>query len=205
MYGYDHKELTLTAAADTTITVELDFLADNTWSVYQTFSLIAGQTLRHEFPQGFHAHWVRVKSSVATTATAQFTYGPAAARDGFLDWSREQGLPTGRGGAALFNGDEDNDGVPTLIEFLVNGDTGTFDVQPIAAGRDHAEFLLRDLTPADGITAEVQFSADLRIWEPRPETLGVSPDQSGVPGGFKRMRISYPPGENSQFVRLMAR
>ncbi|MEY3895085.1 MAG: hypothetical protein RLZZ214_604, partial [Verrucomicrobiota bacterium] len=58
MYGYDRKELTLTAAAATTITVELDFLADNSWSTYQTFNLSAGQTLTHTFPAGFHAHWV---------------------------------------------------------------------------------------------------------------------------------------------------
>jgi hypothetical protein len=76
MYGYDHKQLTLTAAAATTITVEVDFLADNTWSTYQTFKLTAGQTLTHLFPEGFHAHWVRVKSSAPTTASAQFTYGP---------------------------------------------------------------------------------------------------------------------------------
>jgi hypothetical protein len=50
MYGYDDKDLTLTAAAATTITVELDFLADNTWSTYQTFNLTAGQTLTHAFP-----------------------------------------------------------------------------------------------------------------------------------------------------------
>ncbi len=77
MYGYDRKELTLSAAGATTITVELDFLGDNTWSTYQTFSLSAGQTLTHLFPTGFHAHWVRVKSSATTTATARFAYGPA--------------------------------------------------------------------------------------------------------------------------------
>jgi len=77
MYGYNRKELALTSAAATTVTVEVDFLADNTWSVYQTFPLAAGKTVTHLFPDGFHAHWVRVKSSAATEVTAQFTYGPA--------------------------------------------------------------------------------------------------------------------------------
>jgi hypothetical protein len=77
MVGYDRKELTLTTSAAATITVEVDFLADNTWSTYQTFPLAAGETLTHVFPEGFQAHWVRVKSDTGTTATAQFTYGPA--------------------------------------------------------------------------------------------------------------------------------
>lgn len=77
MYGYDKKQLTLTSTKDTTITVEVDFMADNTWSIYQTFKLAAGKPLTHVFPEGFHAHWVRVKSSAAATATAQFNYGPA--------------------------------------------------------------------------------------------------------------------------------
>jgi hypothetical protein len=76
MYGYDHKALTLATTAATTLTVEVDFLADNTWSTYQAFKLAAGQSVKHVFPQGFHAHWVRVKSSAATTASARFTYGP---------------------------------------------------------------------------------------------------------------------------------
>jgi hypothetical protein len=74
MYGYGHKELALTSNNAATITVEVDFLADNTWSVYQTFSLAAGESLTHVFPPGFHAHWVRVKSDASTTASARFTY-----------------------------------------------------------------------------------------------------------------------------------
>ncbi|MFU8894432.1 MAG: hypothetical protein ACNA8L_12480 [Luteolibacter sp.] len=77
MYGYDRKELTLTSSVDTTITVELDFLADDTWSAYQSFEVKAGETVTHQFPDGFHAHWVRVVSDNAATATAQLTYGPA--------------------------------------------------------------------------------------------------------------------------------
>ena len=77
MYGYDRKELTLTSSADSTITVELDFLADDTWSAYQSFEVKADETITHKFPVGFHAHWVRVTSDTATTASAQFTYGPA--------------------------------------------------------------------------------------------------------------------------------
>ncbi|PXA04704.1 hypothetical protein DDZ13_05910 [Coraliomargarita sinensis] len=77
MYGYDRKELTLSTDSATTFTVEVDFLADDTWSTYKTFTLAAGETVHHLFPEGFHAHWVRVASDTATTATAWFSYGPA--------------------------------------------------------------------------------------------------------------------------------
>lgn len=76
MYGYDRKELTLTSSVDATVTVELDFLADDSWASYQSFELKAGETVTHIFPEGFHAHWVRVVSDAETTATAQLTYGP---------------------------------------------------------------------------------------------------------------------------------
>ncbi|MFU8847861.1 MAG: hypothetical protein ACNA77_03990, partial [Opitutales bacterium] len=71
------KELTLAATEDSTLTIEVDFLADDTWSAYQSFEIKAGETVTHTFPAGFHAHWVRAVSDSATTATAQFTYGPS--------------------------------------------------------------------------------------------------------------------------------
>lgn len=76
MDGYDRKELKLTSSVDAKVTVEVDFLADDEWSTYQVFSLKPGETLTHVFPEGFHAHWVRLRSDTATTATAQFVYGP---------------------------------------------------------------------------------------------------------------------------------
>jgi hypothetical protein len=80
MFGYERKELELSHshAAPVTFTVEVDFAADNSWSEYARFTVAPGQTLRHVFPDGYSAHWVRVKSDTTTTATAQFTYGPAA-------------------------------------------------------------------------------------------------------------------------------
>ncbi len=76
MFGYDRKELTLHSSEPTTISVEVDFFANNTWSTYKTSDLEADQTATHLFPEGFHAHWVRVKASSDTTANAQFKYGP---------------------------------------------------------------------------------------------------------------------------------
>ena len=205
MYGYDRKQLTLTANDPTTITVEVDFLADNSWSVYQTFQLTAGQTLNHLFPEGFHAHWVRLKSSAATTASAQFTYGPSGVRDRFLDWARDHGLATGSGRSTTARADTDHDELSALVEFLVNGDPLAFDMNPVADNPAHTDFLLRDLTSEDAITVQVQFSTGLNEWEDFAGPLVASPDQSGVPTGFTRIRIPHLTGKPRAFVRLQAK
>jgi hypothetical protein len=97
MYGYDRKELRLshTYTADVTFTIEVDVLGTSSWTRYGSFTVAAGQTFTHLFPTGYHSHWVRVISDRAITATAQFSYGPAAVRDAFMDWSRDWGIPTG--------------------------------------------------------------------------------------------------------------
>lgn len=82
MFGYERKvlELSHSNASPVFFTVEVDFAADNSWSEYARFTVAPGQTLTHVFPDGYSAHWVRVKSDTTTTATAQFTYGPPAPR-----------------------------------------------------------------------------------------------------------------------------
>ena len=80
MFGYERKvlELSHANASPVMFTVEVDFAADNSWNEYARFSVAPGQVLRHVFPEGYSAHWVRVTSDTTTTATAQFTYGPPA-------------------------------------------------------------------------------------------------------------------------------
>ena len=204
MYGYDRKELVLTSSAAATLTVEVDFLADNTWSVYRSFPLAAGETLAHLFPAGFHAHWVRVTSDSATTASAIFTYGPATVRDRFLDWARDHGLPTGSGRAALAADDSDHDQLDTLVEFLIDGDPAAFDPNPVATTATHASFLLRELAPEDALQVVLELSHDLADWQPVTAPLAADPDQAGVPAGFTRHRVAYPAGGPRRFARLRA-
>ena len=80
MFGYDRKVLELSHANPSPVTfiVEVDFLADNSWSEYARIIVPAGQIVPHVFPPGFSAHWVRLKSDSTTTATATFTYGSGA-------------------------------------------------------------------------------------------------------------------------------
>jgi hypothetical protein len=80
MFGYERKvlELSHSNAAPVTFTVEVDFAADNSWSEYARFNVAPGVKRQHVFPDGYSAHWVRVKSDTTTMASARFTYGPAA-------------------------------------------------------------------------------------------------------------------------------
>lgn len=76
MTGFDRKVLHLFHDADTTVefTVEVDFLGDGTWKVYDTIAVPSGKYVHHEFPDGFSAHWVRVTVNRNCMATAYFHY-----------------------------------------------------------------------------------------------------------------------------------
>lgn len=76
MTGYDHKTVRLShdSSEDVEFAIEIDYLADNTWHIYDTIMVPAGQEVIHTFPEGFHAHWVRVKVSLDCKATAWFSY-----------------------------------------------------------------------------------------------------------------------------------
>jgi hypothetical protein len=204
MYGYDHKELQLSHgdAGSVTFTVEIDFLGDNTWSTYGTFSVEPGETLTHTFPTGFHAHWVRVTSETSTTATAQFTYGPADQRDVLLDWSRDEDLPTGAGRTAVAMANGDGDELPDLAEFVFGTDPHTRNPWPLATDATAMTATLRDLAPEDGISVTFESCTDLESWTPRPDLVTPDPDQSGVPSGFTRMLFHFPPADTRHFVRI---
>jgi hypothetical protein len=78
MAGYRTKSVTLShnAAQPVTFTVEVDFVANDNWIPYAQFSVKPGESLNHCFPDGYSAHWVRVKVDRDCVATAVFTYLP---------------------------------------------------------------------------------------------------------------------------------
>ena len=84
MFGYRHKQMRLSHGADHPVTfiVQVDFAADNTWSEYGRFTVPPGQTVDHVFPEGYAAHWVRLKTDSDVTATGTFVYGAMAERAG---------------------------------------------------------------------------------------------------------------------------
>lgn len=76
MAGYDRKSLELTNHDDreAQVRIEVDVAADGTWTPYTTLTIPAGQTATHAFPDGYSAHWVRLRSNRAGTFTATFAY-----------------------------------------------------------------------------------------------------------------------------------
>ncbi len=76
MTGFDKKVLHLTQESLTpvNITIEVDFLGYGEWKPYKTIYLRPGEYRHHIFPDGFSAHWVRLKADDYCTATAEFFY-----------------------------------------------------------------------------------------------------------------------------------
>ena len=75
MNGYDRKRVALSHAAAADVTIAIEVNVDHTdWRLYQAVQVPAGQTVTHDFPAGFCAHWVRVTVDKPCRATATFTY-----------------------------------------------------------------------------------------------------------------------------------
>lgn len=76
MTGYDEKQVSLSHDADETVTftIEVDVTATGDFVVYEQVEVPAGETVTHQFPDGFAAHWVRTVADTACEATAWFVY-----------------------------------------------------------------------------------------------------------------------------------
>ena len=75
MTGYDGKRIELShdAAEEVTFTIEVDF--DHAgFRTYERVAVPADKEITHRFPDGFSAHWVRLRSSRNCAATARFVY-----------------------------------------------------------------------------------------------------------------------------------
>jgi len=77
MTGFDKKVVHMThdASEPVCFDIEIDFLGDGSWCRYHQIEVRPEQRyIHHEFPDGFSAHWVRVKVDTECTATAYFMY-----------------------------------------------------------------------------------------------------------------------------------
>lgn len=76
MTGFDKKGVHLTHDADHEVDflIEVDFLGDGSWKRYDTLTVGPKGYAHHEFPEGYSAHWVRVRVNVKCHATVQFFY-----------------------------------------------------------------------------------------------------------------------------------
>ena len=59
---------------DATLTAEIDLSGDGKWVTYQSFPVKAGTPLKHDFPNGFSAYWIRFKSDKEATVGAHLEY-----------------------------------------------------------------------------------------------------------------------------------
>ncbi|MGD0088643.1 MAG: hypothetical protein ABSE73_01870 [Planctomycetota bacterium] len=75
MTGFDKKSVQLShdSPNEVQFTLEVD-VTHHGWHEYQAIPVPAGQTTTHVFPEGYSAHWVRVKTNKDCTATAMFVY-----------------------------------------------------------------------------------------------------------------------------------
>jgi len=76
MTGFDKKVVHISHEADWEVAfrLEVDFLGNGTWKGYKTFKVPAKGYVHHEFPDGFSAHWVRVRVDKDCKATVYFMY-----------------------------------------------------------------------------------------------------------------------------------
>jgi hypothetical protein len=76
MTGYDQitVELSHDGKEPIAFTVEVDFLADGSWSRYDRFTVPPGKTFTHKFPTGYSARWVRLTVDKPAKVTATFRY-----------------------------------------------------------------------------------------------------------------------------------
>ncbi|MCA9447825.1 MAG: hypothetical protein KC931_11965 [Candidatus Omnitrophica bacterium] len=76
MTGFDKKVMHLSQDSEETVefTLEVDFLGDGSWKVYDVFPVGPGGYVHYEFPEGYSAHWVRLRVNRDCTATAYFVY-----------------------------------------------------------------------------------------------------------------------------------
>lgn len=76
MDGYDRKSLELShdAPAVVTFTLEVDVAANGAWLPLRSFPVPAGQAVTYTFPDGYSAHWLRLRADTSCQATAQLRY-----------------------------------------------------------------------------------------------------------------------------------
>ncbi len=76
MTGFDKKvvHVATTPGMEMSVELEIDFMGTGDWKKYKEIYTVGDGYGHHEFPDGFSAHWVRVRALTACTATVAFMY-----------------------------------------------------------------------------------------------------------------------------------
>jgi hypothetical protein len=76
MNGFDQKTVHITnhSNQDIEVSLEVDYLSNDTWNMYKKIKIPANSYQYHVFEQGFSAQWIRAKVDKETEVTVQLTY-----------------------------------------------------------------------------------------------------------------------------------
>ncbi len=76
MTGFDKKTVHLKNNGEDEVefSIEVDFLGNEEWSTFKTIEVKGGEYSYYIFPDGYSAHWVRLKINRKSDVTAQFIY-----------------------------------------------------------------------------------------------------------------------------------
>jgi hypothetical protein len=76
MTGFDKKMLHMSHDSDQGVIfdIEVDVLGSGKWHAHKRLFVQPGTAENYVFPEGFSAHWVRIRTSHDCTATAHFHY-----------------------------------------------------------------------------------------------------------------------------------
>ena len=76
MNGYDQKTVHITNHSnnDIEISLEVDYLSNDTWNKYKTIKVPANGYVYHVFENGFSAQWIRAKVDKASEVSLQFKF-----------------------------------------------------------------------------------------------------------------------------------
>jgi hypothetical protein len=74
MTAYDRKRARIGSDKTARIALEVDVDGTGLWIPYRDFSLKPGETMDHEFPEGFSAYWIRATSDADAVVTLEFNY-----------------------------------------------------------------------------------------------------------------------------------
>jgi len=76
MTGFDKKTVHFInkGTEEVEFTIEVDVMGNEEWFIYKTIKVEPNGYSHHEFPNGYSAHWVRVKVNKASKVTVQFVY-----------------------------------------------------------------------------------------------------------------------------------
>jgi hypothetical protein len=76
MTGFDRKVFHLVndGRAPATVEVEVDPLGGGVFRAYRSIDVPPGSYVHHELPDGFAAHWLRLRALRAGTLTSEIVY-----------------------------------------------------------------------------------------------------------------------------------